>query len=355
MQIDNGLEKVVAAETRLSHVDGLAGELIISGFRLDELVANRTFEDVAGLLLAAYAETPSDIQTAIGEARTRVTSRTSHLLPDLADMPLFDAMRTAISTLSDSTDLQATLDLVAAPGTLLAQLIRQSSEQKPIEPDPSLGHAEDMLRMAGLNTSAAAIAGLNAYLISVIDHGLNASTFTARVVASTDAGLVSSVTAALGALKGPLHGGAPGPVLDMLDAVGTPANARTWIEGELSAGRRLMGFGHRIYRVRDPRADALKSALAGLRSDRLELAGAVEREALAALTVHKPDRKLETNVEFYTAVLLEALGFPRETFTAVFASGRTAGWVAHALEQAATGRLIRPQSHYVGPLPQQAA
>ncbi len=355
MLIDNGLEKVVAAETRLSHVDGLAGELIIGGYRLDELVADRTFEEVAGLLLASYADTPADIRSAIGKARARVFTRTSNLLPQLADMPLFDAMRTALSTLPDGNDINAALDLVAAPGTLLAQLIRQSSGKKLIDPDPALGHAEDMLCMAGLNTSAEAIAGLNTYLISVIDHGLNASTFTARVVASTDAGLVSSVTAALGALKGPLHGGAPGPVLDMLDAVGTPDNARAWIDNELAAGRRLMGFGHRIYRVRDPRADALKSALNGLRSDRLELAAAVEREALAALAIHKPERKLETNVEYYTAVLLEALGFPRDTFTAVFASGRTAGWVAHALEQAATGRLIRPQSHYTGPLPQRAA
>ena len=199
------------------------------------------------------------------------------------------------------------------------------------------------------------IAALDTYLVTVSDHGLNASTFAARVVASTRAGYNSAVLAALGALKGPLHGGAPGPVLDMLDAVGQPERAELWLSGQLARGERLMGFGHRIYRVRDPRADALKDALArlGAAGDidaaRLQLAEAVERQALALLRLKKPDRPLETNVEFFTALLLEALGFPREAFTGVFAAGRIGGWLAHAQEQVSGGRLIRPQSRYVGP------
>jgi len=205
------------------------------------------------------------------------------------------------------------------------------------------------------------IAALDRYLVSAVDHGLNASSFTARVIASTRAGLTSSLVGALCALKGPLHGGAPGPVLDMLDAIGRPAAAGSWLEAALARGERLMGFGHRIYRVRDPRADVVKGALeilarAGhIDPSRLRLAEAVEREAIAALARHKPGRRLQTNLEFYTALLLEALGFPREAFTCVFAAGRAGGWVAHAREQALRGRLIRPSSRYVGPIPGEAA
>jgi citrate synthase len=181
---------------------------------------------------------------------------------------------------------------------------------------------------------------------------MNASTFTARVIASTRAGVVASVVGALCALKGPLHGGAPGPVLDMLDGIGAAENIGPWLQRALAEGDRLMGFGHRIYRVRDPRADVLKGVVARLRTGgdaRLAFAEQVEREALAALAAHKPDRKLDTNVEFYTALLLEALGLPREAFTAVFAMGRVAGWTAHVYEQLKEGRLMRPQSVYVGP------
>jgi citrate synthase len=179
------------------------------------------------------------------------------------------------------------------------------------------------------------------------------------VVASTGAGLASAVIAGLSALKGPLHGGAPGPVLDMLDAIGTPGHAHEWLAGAVAEGRRLMGFGHRIYRVRDPRADALKAALRALAAQgggqpqRLALAEVVEQAALALLREKKPGRALDTNVEFYTALLLEALGMAREHFTCVFAAGRVGGWVAHAREQVRGGRLIRPQSVYVGPSPSQ--
>jgi citrate synthase len=216
-----------------------------------------------------------------------------------------------------------------------------------------------MLR--GASPSAAEAQALDAYLVTVSDHGLNASTFAARVVASTQAGLASAVLAGISALKGPLHGGAPGPVIEMLDGIGQPQNARAWIEAALDRGDRLMGFGHRIYRVRDPRADALKRAVRTLGEGsnappgRLAFAEAVERAALAILKDRKPNRSLQTNVEFYTALLLEALAFPAGAFTCVFAMGRVAGWIAHAKEQLAAGRLIRPQSRYVGPRPKAAA
>ncbi len=185
---------------------------------------------------------------------------------------------------------------------------------------------------------------------------MNASTFTARVVASTASDVLSSVAAALAALKGPLHGGAPGPVLDMLDAIGEPANAERWLEAEIAAKRRIMGMGHRVYRVRDPRAAVLEAACArleacGVVSPRLPLARAVEKVARQVLAARYPNRSLDTNVEFYTAVLLDTLGVPRTHFSAMFACGRVAGWLAHIAEQTAKGRLIRPESLYVGPEP----
>lgn len=188
-------------------------------------------------------------------------------------------------------------------------------------------------------------------------RGLNASTFAVRVTASTLAGLTSAVLTGISTLKGPLHGGAPGPVVEMLDEIGEASNARAWIERAIDRGERLMGFGHRVYRVRDPRADALKLAVRPLSSNtgRLALAEAVESAALQILSERKPDRSLQTNVEFYTALLLEALGFEPAEFTCVFAMGRTLGWIAHAREQVCNGRLIRPASVYVGPVPKISA
>jgi citrate synthase len=273
-----------------------------------------------------------------------------------------DAVRSLMSGMEDGDDLRAALGLVAAPAVFTAAVIRLARGLTPIAPDPTISHAADILRM--LHGSAAAparAAALDRYLVSAIDHGLNASTFTARVIASTRAGLTSSLVGALCALKGPLHGGAPGPVLDMLDAIGQPGAAQSWLQAALARGERLMGFGHRVYRVRDPRADAIKEALemlaraGSLDPSRLKLAEAVELAAIEVLSRHKPGRPLQTNLEFYTALLLEALGFPRETFTCVFAAGRAGGWVAHAREQALHGRLIRPSSRYVGPQTSAAA
>ncbi|MBA4613896.1 hypothetical protein H1W37_19740 [Stappia taiwanensis] len=218
--------------------------------------------------------------------------------------------------------------------------------------DPSLGSAADLLRMLrGTPARPEEISALERYLVTVLDHGLNASTFAARVIASTGADLGDAVLGAMGALKGPLHGGAPGPVLDMIDAIESPEAAEDWISGELAAGRRLMGFGHRVYRTRDPRADVLKEGLALLSPDlpALRKAEAIETAAQRLLARHKPDRTLRTNVEFYTAVLLDAIGLDRTLFTPLFAVGRTPGWCAHALEQQACGRLLRPAAIYIGP------
>src|SRR5690554_5819474 len=221
-------------------------------------------------------------------------------------------MRALLARLADGDDLQSALRLVAAPAVFIPALLRLKAGQAALAPDPSLPHAADILRMlTGAMPTQQQAAALDCYLVTVADHGLNASTFAARVVASTQAGLTSSVLGALSALKGPLHGGAPGPVLDMLDDVAAPENAPQWLENALARGERLMGFGHRVYRVRDPRADALKGAvrmLAGsgaIEPRRLALAEAVEAAALELLKQRKPDRPLDTNVEFYTALLLD--------------------------------------------------
>lgn len=360
----SGLDDVIAAQTILSDVDGLAGRLVIVGHSLDDLVRTSRFEDVLALLIAAFFP---DLDTKtlprqLGEARADVFALLPAVDPVLAALEPIQALRALLARVGDGDDLRTALRLVAAPGVFTPALIRQRQGLQPIAPDAGLSHAADILRMChGTSPSEGAVAGLDTYLVTVSDHGLNASTFAARVVASTGAGLGSAAIAALSALKGPLHGGAPGPVLDMVDAIGTPDNAVPWIEAALARGERLMGFGHRIYRVRDPRADALKGAVRELASRgvfspaRIALAEGIEAAALDILRRRKPDRALETNVEFYTALLLDALGFPRETFTCVFAMGRSAGWIAHAREQVASGRLIRPQSQYVGKMPQQAA
>jgi citrate synthase len=228
----------------------------------------------------------------------------------------------------------------------------------PIAPAASRSTAQDFMSMLGLPDDPARARALDAYWTTVSDHGLNASTFAARVVASTGSDVMPCVVAALGALKGPLHGGAPGPVLDMLDET-TDMDPRGWLERELAAGRRIMGMGHRIYRVRDPRAFVFEQALTRLAAEapeksaitaRLEHARRVEQAARALLHERHPERPLCANVEFYTALLLEAVGIPRELFTATFAIGRCAGWLAHIAEQRHTGRLIRPAARYVGPM-----
>ncbi|MFO0650804.1 MAG: citrate/2-methylcitrate synthase [Polyangiales bacterium] len=263
-----------------------------------------------------------------------------------------DALRASVAHLSGALD--APSSIAGAVAVFAAAWARRRAGLAAIAPDPSLSHAADYLRMVrGDAVTDAERAAIDAYLVTVSDHGMNASTFTARVVASTGSDMVSSVVAALGALKGPLHGGAPGPVLDMLDAIATPDHAVAWLEGELSAGRRIMGMGHRIYRVRDPRAAVFEKALERLESKgfstgRLALARAVERAAEGVLRAKHPTRPLHANVEFYTAVLLDTLRVPREAFTPTFAVGRVAGWCAHVREQRACGRLIRPASRYVG-------
>ena len=361
--MSDGLEDVVAADTVLSEVDGKAGHLVIRGYTLDELAGRTRYEDLVHLLFEGFfGDLPADIGPALGAARAEVFAEVAALDTGLLDRSPIEAMRALTARLGDGDDLAIAFRLIAAPAVFTAAVVRAQAGEAPIRPGPTLSHAADILRMLrGRPANKAEVEALDTYLVTVSDHGFNASTFAARVIASTRAGLTSAVLGGISALKGPLHGGAPGPVIDMLDEIGTPSNARTWLEAALARGDRLMGFGHRVYKVRDPRADALKGAVRRLTEGsnvmpgRLEFAEAVEAAALAILKEKKPNRPLDTNVEFYTALLLEALAFPPSAFTGVFAMGRVTGWLAHAREQLAGGRLIRPQSRYIGPIPRKAA
>ncbi|HEV3176498.1 MAG TPA: citrate synthase, partial [Stellaceae bacterium] len=354
--VTGGLEGVVAAETVLSHVDGERGSLIIRGLPL-EILAPRGFEPAVALLWDGFIDAKSDareLAERLGVARRHAFDQLGYWLPAARDRTLPEGVRLSLAALRDTA---GALDIAAALPVALAAILRARQGLTPVAPDPRRRTAADFLQMMrGAPASEGEAAALNTYLAAVVDHGLNASTFTARVVASTRASLAAAIGAAFSALTGPLHGGAPGPVLDMLDAIDTPERIDPWLEDALARGERLMGFGHRVYRVRDPRADALKAALQrlGPASGRLAFAELVERRALALLRRRKPSRAIDTNVEFYTALLLDALGVPRDAMVSVFAMSRVAGWIAHALEQQRTGRLIRPASRYVGPEPADA-
>ncbi|MCB9677449.1 MAG: citrate synthase [Alphaproteobacteria bacterium] len=330
-----GLAGVVAARTAVSRVDGTGGALWFRGVPV-QAVADRGFEAAAALVLDAPVE-------GLGPLRVQAFARQ-------AGVPVPSGAMDGVRALVAGAQTGSAAELIAEVGVAVGRVAAGLAGRPALVPDPALSHAADVGRMAvGRPLTAAEAEGLDAYLCTVMDHGLNASTFTARVVASTGSDAVSAVTAALGALKGPLHGGAPGPVLDMLDAVGMLDRAEPWVRAELDAGRRIMGMGHRVYRVRDPRAAVLERAVGGLHTERLALARAVEAAAEAALAARHPDRALRANVEFYTAILLEAVGLDRRLFTPMFAAGRVVGWLAHVAEERATGRIIRPASEYVGP------
>lgn len=357
-----GLEGVVAAQTRLSSVDGQIGELIIAGFPLETIGGQATFEEMVYLLwndALPNAKQLAAFRASLAERRTLPTA-TLELLraAAAAKSDVMDALRMAASTLSLGTENsdahEDALRVVAAFPTIVAAYWRLRNNQPPLEPRADLSHAANYLYMlTGEVSSPEFTRGMETYLNTVMDHGLNASTFTARVIISTGSDMISAVVGALGALKGPLHGGAPGPALDMVFEIGEAANAEPYLRRKIEKGERLMGFGHRVYKVRDPRADVLSDASERLfRSDGdmklYELVKEVESVALRLLEEYKPGRSLKTNVEFYTALLLHGLGLPVDLFTPTFAISRAAGWTAHGFEQQEANRLIRPQSVYTG-------
>ena len=371
VSVPAGLKGVVVAETQLGDVRGDEGFYHYRQYAAPELAAKRSFEDVWQLQIDG--ELPHDAAEAKAFAAEIAPLR--HLPQPVLDvLPAIvktvptpvAALRTAISLLAGADDLPASLDvdraelrrealrLCAAVPTLIAAIHRLRSGVEPIAPRDDLGYAANYLWMIhGVEEEPEFVRAIEQYMILGLDHGFNASTFVARAVISTGADLGAAVVAALGSLSGPLHGGAPSRSLDTLDAIGEPENTAAWVRDRVASGQRIMGFGHPVYRTEDPRSKMLKGIAEGLGGDLVDFAVQVEAEVEKTLAELKPDRVLRTNIEWYAAVTMDRCGFPRDLFTPTFAAARVIGWCAHALEQHADNRIIRPSSRYIGPPPPQ--
>jgi len=348
VDVQSGLEGVVAFATEIAEPDREGGALRYRGVDIEELVGQVPFEQVWGLLVDGSFEPglppaePHTLTVRSGDARVDVQSALAMLTPEWGFGELID--------ISD----EVARDQLARASVMALSFVAQSARGagRPPVPQAEVDTARSiperfLIRWRGEVDPAHAQA-IDAYWTSAAEHGMNASTFTARVVASTGADAAAALSAAVGALSGPLHGGAPSRVLRMLDEVEASGNAERWVKDALDRGERLMGFGHRVYRAEDPRARVLRRTARELGSPRLEVAEALEQAALAELHARKPDRVLATNVEFWSAVVLDYAEVPPELFTPLFVCARTAGWSAHILEQKREGRLIRPTAKYVG-------
>lgn len=366
--VAKGLEGIVAAATTIAEVDGTMGKLTFRGYDISELSGRVDFEEVAYLLWYGKLPNRSEyraLREEISRARELPPAAIAALRELAPKAQGMDILRMGASMLSigdpdinsqdPDNNRRRAARLLAQMPAIVAHTWRLRNGQEIIHPKPEHGLAESFLYMLeGKEPSKARVDGLNAYMVTVSEHGLNVSTFAARVVVSTLSDMVSGLTAAVGALKGPAHGGVPGPVLKMLNEIGTPDRTEEYIRNEMASGRRIMGFGHRIYKVRDPRAAYLSTAaekMASETGDRslLELTKAVEEKTVKVLAELKPGRDLYANVELYAALILHAVNVPSELFTPVFAVGRTAGWTAHMIEQMSDNRIIRPNSVYIGP------
>ncbi|MEU2924073.1 citrate synthase/methylcitrate synthase [Streptomyces sp. NPDC007251] len=365
-----GLAGVVVAETEIGDVRGREGFYHYRQYSAVELAQTRGFEDVWHLLV--HGTLPNAERRAAFTAETaalrRLPEEVAAALPAIAAAsrvsgPL-SGLRTALSLLGSAQGLRPMYDIdadrrradtvavCAAVPTLLTALYRLGQGLEPVEPRDDLPHAANYLYMlTGEEPEPRRARAVEQYLISTIDHGFNASTFTARVIASTGADVAACLTGAVGALSGPLHGGAPSRALDTLDAIGTPERIDPWIRARVLAGDRIMGFGHAVYRTEDPRSRMLREIAQGFGGPRVDFAVEVERRVEAILAELKPGRELHTNVEFYAGVVMELCGLPREMFTPTFAAARVVGWSANILEQAADSKIIRPVARYVGPTP----
>ncbi|HEY1487142.1 MAG TPA: citrate synthase/methylcitrate synthase [Micromonosporaceae bacterium] len=368
--VPRGLAGVVVADTSIGDVRGLEGFYHYHQFSAVELAEKRSFTDVWHLF--AVGDLPDAAASVEFAARTAALRELPPALADLlpaiatATAGPMDGLRAALSIAGSLSSLRPVYDLdparrlddalaiCAMTPTILAALYRLQNGLAPVPPRPDLDVAANYLYMVtGSRPDPARARAIEKYLISTIDHGFNASTFTARVIASTGADLAACLLGALGALSGPLHGGAPSRALDTLDAIGTPDRADAWIRERVLAGERIMGFGHPIYRTEDPRSRMLLGIARGFGGDLVEFASAVESQVLAILAELKPGRELHTNVEFYAGVVMTQCGLPREMFTPTFACSRMVGWSANVLEQALDTKIIRPSARYVGPPPPQ--
>ena len=348
-----GLEGIVAAETALGLVDGERGVLLYRGYRIGDLVEHGTYPAVANLLWTGEWEPSHHLPT---QPVPKPVLAALRALPPTA-MPM-DALRTAVSVWGSLQDLtwpptaEQARALTAFSPSALAAYARLRRGEEPIEPDPELDLVPGFLyQLNGERSDAATARALDAYFIVGAEHSLNASTFAARVITSTKSDMASAVVGAIGALKGPLHGGAPSAVVEQIHEVQSPADAERWVRETLDRGERLMGFGHRVYRAYDPRAAALRKVAESMahKPDWLELAIAVEDVALRVLAERHPERALKTNVEYYAAPVMMGVGLTPDLFPATFALARHAGWTAHIIEQANANRIIRPDARYIGP------
>jgi citrate synthase len=378
-EIHSGLEGVYVTTTRLSKVDGTAGVLTIGGFPLEELAPNATFEEVLHLMWFDRLPTSSELEELRAELAglRAIPEPTVDLLEAAAKkrLPTMDALRMGVDTLvladddpfdvSPEADMRRVKSVTARIPTVIAAYWRLLNGEKPVPPKTDDRHAANYLYMLqGEEAHPDAVRALETYINSVVDHGMNNSTFSSRVIISTRSDVVSAVVGAIGSLKGPLHGGAPGPALDMVFEIreraeasgkGIKEEADLWARELVGGGGRIMGFGHRVYKVRDPRADVLGTAAVKLfegAGDRAlyDDATTVEDAVLDVLAELKPDRSIKTNVEFYTALVLHGVGMETELFSPTFAVGRVGGWTAHVLEQIVEARLMRPRAGYSGEL-----
>jgi citrate synthase len=371
IDVPRGLKGVVAAETAIGDVRGAAGFYHYRQYSAVDLVEHRSLEQVWHLILDGTLPSPDELgrfQREIAEARAApLPDGVRTALPVLAAAggagPL-DALRTAVSLLAAAEGFAPVLDLqratiraqgmrlVTAMPRLAAALYRLGQGLDPIEPDPELGWPADYLRMiSGDLPDAEQARAVEQYLIATIDHGFNASTFTARVIASTGADLGACVVGGIAALSGPLHGGAPSRALDTLDAIGTPDRIDEWIRPRVEAGERIMGFGHAVYDTLDPRSEPMHRAAQRIGGDLVGFAEVVEARIIELLAELKPGRNLYTNVEYWAGVAMELAGIPRSLFTPTFATSRAIGWTAHVLEQVDDAKIIRPSARYIGPPP----
>ncbi|HET9903383.1 MAG TPA: citrate/2-methylcitrate synthase [Xanthobacteraceae bacterium] len=350
--MSDGLAGVIAAETVLSHSDPAAAQLWIRGRPLEEAVHELGYEGTVALLWEGFTDetlSGEDVRTALGAARQAAFAQLDAWLGPAKSRPPVEATRLCLAALPDTA---GPAEIAGALAVGVAAILRQSQGKDPVWPDPALTTAADLLRMANdAPASPATVQALDTYLTVAAENGLGASTFAARVVASTRASLANAVLAAYAAFTGPLHGGAPGPVLDMLEEAEASGYLDGWLDMRLISGARLAGFGNRAFPNGDPRAALLGAALRRLGpvSARMRFAALFEARAREALKRHRPGRALNPNLELNAALLLDACGFPRQAFTPVFAVARVAGWLAHAMEQQTSGRLIRPTARYVGP------
>ena len=346
-----GLEGVIAFETEIAEPDKEGSALRYRGVDIEDLVGRVSYGNVWGLLVdnefnpGLPPAEPFPIPVHSGDVRVDVQSALAMLAPAWGLEPLLD--------ISDDTAREE----LARASVMAMSFVAQSARGigRPMVPQTRIDEADTvvermLIRWRG-EPDPKHVQAVDAYFVSAAEHGMNASTFTARVIASTGADVAAALSGAVGALSGPLHGGAPSRVLDMIEAIERTGDARSYVKGVLDKGDRLMGFGHRVYRAEDPRARVLRRTARELDAPRYEIAEALEQAALAELRERRPDRVLETNVEFWAAIVLDFAQVPAHMFTSMFACARLAGWSAHILEQKRTGRLIRPSARYVGPAP----